>query len=148
MVKLDAVRAALKPRTPYCCGTLPITPERCVLFYTTGPNDRAGYGSHSQLTRGKLTLSTEKSTCCLQRPKSSTILRAHVVPRLEQKIKTFAPCQHSSTPLRSPLHSTQSITVSLKSFGVNFLKVAMTNDHYSFLPITSRSTVSDCVSWK
>ncbi|KAG1756837.1 uncharacterized protein EDB91DRAFT_1094706 [Suillus paluster] len=42
MGKLDNVRASMKPRPPYCCGTLPTTPERCILFYSTGVDDHAG----------------------------------------------------------------------------------------------------------
>lgn len=32
----------MKPRPPYCCGTLPIIPTRCTLFYSTGVDDHAG----------------------------------------------------------------------------------------------------------
>ncbi|KAG2037187.1 hypothetical protein BDR03DRAFT_388722 [Suillus americanus] len=41
MGKLDNVRASMKPRPPYCCGTLPVTPDTCTLFYSTGV-DHAG----------------------------------------------------------------------------------------------------------
>ncbi|KAG1782441.1 hypothetical protein EV702DRAFT_1192117 [Suillus placidus] len=42
MGKLDKVRASMKPRPPYCCGTLPVTPDKCTLFYSTGIDDHAG----------------------------------------------------------------------------------------------------------
>lgn len=46
MGKLDNVRASMKPRPSYCCGTLLSTPDKCTLFYSTGVDDHAGYDSH------------------------------------------------------------------------------------------------------
>lgn len=117
-----------------------------VLQYRRRRSCRVWLAQPDKTLEGKLisiVVSTGKSTCCLHHPKSSITLRAHAVLRLGQQMKTFAPCRHSSTPLGLPLHSTRNIIVSLRSFGVNFLKVTMASDHHNFSPSTSRFTVSD-----
>ncbi|OAX38007.1 hypothetical protein K503DRAFT_770922 [Rhizopogon vinicolor AM-OR11-026] len=92
MGKLDTVRAAMKPRPPYCCGTLPVTPERCVLFYSTGLDDHAGKINLLSATSEELDHFTR--SCRAQAPTTNEDFRSMPVQLNATEIATTFNAEH------------------------------------------------------